>query len=309
MKRQFVLGAIVLAGGVGTAILHAQQAAAPQGRGGGPAFPPVSAAEKVADNLYMVPGQGGNTAVWVMADGVLLVDTKLADNGQAILDEVKKVTDKPVTYIVNTHTHGDHTGSNQFFPGSVQIVVHEKTAANMAKMPVFQEAANKQGLSDRTYKDKLTLFKGKEEVELRYFGPAHTDGDSFVVFKSARVMHSGDAFANKGTPFIDRGNGGSGVGYPETLKKAAREIKNVDKVIPGHSAVLAWDDFVAAGEFNQLMLDHARTALKANKTPEQALKEFTLPESLKAKGFAQPAAGRGGAGGNFTVIMEELQGK
>jgi cyclase len=309
MKRQFVLGAIVLAGGVGTAILHAQQAAAPQGRGGGPAFPPVSAAEKVADNLYMVPGQGGNTAVWVMANGVLLVDTKLADNGQAILDEVKKVTDKPVTHIVNTHTHGDHTGSNQFFPGSVQIVVHEKTAANMAKMPVFQEAANKQGLSDRTYKDKLTLFNGKEEVELRYFGPAHTDGDSFVVFKSARVMHSGDAFANKGTPFIDRGNGGSGVGYPETLKKAAREIKNVDKVIPGHSAVLAWDDFVAAGEFNQLMLDHARTALKANKTPEQALKEFTLPESLKAKGFAQPAAGRGGAGGNFTVIMEELQGK
>ncbi|HWN83826.1 MAG TPA: MBL fold metallo-hydrolase [Vicinamibacterales bacterium] len=309
MKRQFVLGAIVLAGGVGTAILHAQQAAAPQGRGGGPAFPPVSAAEKVADNLYMVPGQGGNTAVWVMANGVLLVDTKLADNGQAILDEVKKVTDKPVTHIVNTHTHGDHTGSNQFFPGSVQIVVQEKTAANMAKMPVFQEAANKQGLSDRTYKDKLTLFNGKEEVELRYFGPAHTDGDSFVVFKSARVMHSGDAFANKGTPFIDRGNGGSGVGYPETLKKAAREIKNVDKVIPGHSAVLAWDDFVAAGEFNQLMLDHARTALKANKTPEQALKEFTLPESLKAKGFAQPAAGRGGAGGNFTVIMEELQGK
>ena len=309
MKRQFVLGAIVLAGGVGTAILQAQQAAAPQGRGGGPAFPPVSAAEKVADNLYMVPGQGGNTAVWVMANGVLLVDTKLANNGQAILDEVKKVTDKPVTYIVNTHTHGDHTGSNQFFPGSVQIVVHEKTAANMAKMPVFQEAANKQGLSDRTYKDKLTLFKGKEEVELRYFGPAHTDGDSFVVFKSARVMHSGDAFANKGTPFIDRGNGGSGVGYPDTLKKAAREIKNVDKVIPGHSAVLAWDDFVAAGEFNQLMLDHARTALKANKTPEQALKEFTLPESLKAKGFAQPAAGRGGAGGNFTVIMEELQGK
>jgi len=309
MKRQFVLGAIVLAGGVGTAILHAQQAAAPQGRGGGPAFPPVSAAEKVADNLYMVPGQGGNTAVWVMADGVLLVDTKLADNGQAILDEVKKVTDKPVTYIVNTHTHGDHTGSNQFFPGSVQIVVHEKTAANMARMPVFQEAANKQGLSDRTYKDKLTLFKGKEEVDLHYFGPAHTDGDSFVVFKSARVMHSGDAFANKGAPFIDRGNGGSGVGYPETFKKAAREIKNVDKVIPGHSAVLAWDDFVAAGEFNQLMLDHARTALKANKTPEQALKEFTLPESLKAKGFAQPAAGRGGAGGNFTVIMEELQGK
>ena len=309
MRRLFVLGAIVLAGGVGTAILQAQQAAAPQGRGGGPAFPPVSGAEKVAENLYMVPGQGGNTAVWVMANGVLLVDTKLANNGQAILDEVRKVTDKPITHIVNTHTHGDHTGSNQFFPANVEIVVQENTAKNMAGMPVFQEAANKQGLADRTYKDKLTLFRGREEVELHHYGAAHTNGDSFVVFKSARVMHSGDAFANKGTPFIDRGNGGSGVAYPATLKKAAREIKNVDRVIPGHSAVLLWDDFVAAGEFNQLMLDHARAALKANKTAEQALKEFTLPESLKNKGFAQPAAGRGGAGGNFAVIMDELQGK
>ena len=311
MKRVLVLGTIVLAGGVSAAIVQAQQAAAPQGRAGGapPGFPPVSAAEKVADNLYMVPGQGGNTAVWVMANGVLLVDTKLANNGQAILDQVKKVTDKPITHIVNTHTHGDHTGSNQFFPADVQIVVQENTAANMAKMDVFKEAANKHGLSDRTYKDKMSLFRGKEEVELRYFGAAHTNGDTFVVFKSARVMHTGDAFANKGTPFIDRANGGSGVAYPATLKKAGREIKNVDKVIPGHSAVLDFADFVAAGDFNQAMLDHARASLKANKTPEQALKEFTLSENLKAKGFAQPAAGRGGAGGNFTVIMEELQGK
>jgi cyclase len=308
MRRLFVLGAIVLAGGVGTAILQAQQAAAPpQGRGGGPAFPPVGAAEKVADNLYMVPGQGGNTAVWVLANGVLLVDTKLANNGQAILDEVKKVTDKPVTYIVNTHTHGDHTGSNQFFPANVQVVVHENTAANMAKMDVFKEAANKHGLADRTYKDKLTLFRGREEVELRHFGAAHTDGDTFVVFKSARVMHTGDAFANKGQPFIDRGNGGSGVAYPATLKKAAREIKNVDRIIPGHAAVMTWQDFVDAGEFNQSMLDHARAAVAAGKTPEQALKEYTLPEKLK--GFTPPAAGRGGAGGNFAVIMEELKGK
>jgi cyclase len=309
MKRRIVLGAIVLAGGVGTAILQAQQAAAPQGRGGGPAFGPVTAAEKVADNLYMVAGQGGNTAVWVMANGVLLVDTKLANNGQAILDEVKKVTDKPITTIVNTHTHGDHTGSNQFFPADVQIVVQENTAANMAKMDVFKEAANKHGLADRTYKDKMSLFRGKEEVELRYFGSAHTNGDTFVVFKSARVMHSGDAFANKGAPFIDRANGGSGVAYPATLKKAAREIKNVDKVIPGHSPVLTWDDFVAGGDYNQAMLDHAQAALKANKSPEQALKEFVLSDRLKAKGFAQPAAGRGGAGGNFATIMDELQGK
>ena len=310
MRRLFVLGAIVLAGGVTAAIVQAQQAAAPQGRGGGGFnFPPVSAAEKVADNLYMIPGQGGNTAVWVMANGVLLVDTKLANNGQAILDQVKKVTDKPITYIVNTHTHGDHTGSNQFFPASVEIVTQANTAANMAKMDVFKDPANKNGLPDKTFKDKMTLFKGKEEVELRYFGAAHTNGDAFVIFKSVRAMHAGDAFANKGQPLIDRPNGGSGVAYPATLKAAAKAIKNVDKVITGHSTVMTWQDFVDAGEFNQLMLDHAKAALAAKKSPEQALKEFVLPDRLKAKDFTAPAAGRGGAGGNFTIIFDELQGK
>ena len=308
MKRQFVLGAIVLAGGVGTAILHAQQAAAPQGRGGGPAFPPVSAAEKVADNLYMVPGQGGNTAVWVMANGVLLVDTKLADNGQAILDEVKKVTDKPVTHIVNTHTHGDHTGSNQFFPGSVQIVVHEKTAANMAKMPVFQEAANKQGLSDRTYKDKLTLLSGNDAIDLYYFGPAHTNGDTFVVFRNLRVMHTGDAFATKGIPFIDPANGGSGLQYPDTFAKAAAGIKGVDRIITGHitgpNSVQAWQDFVDYGEFNRLFVTAARDAVKSGKGAQQAASDLVLPE--KFKGYSLTNF-RGGADANITIIMEELK--
>ncbi len=303
MKRTFVLGAIVLGGGIGAAIVQAQQAAPPAG---GPAFPPVGKIEMVATNLYMVPGQGGNTAVWVMANGVALVDTKLANNGQAILDQVKSVTDKPVTTIINTHTHGDHTGSNQFFPPSVEIVVQENTAANMKKMPVFQEAANTHGLPDRTYKDTMTLFKGNDEIELRYFGAAHTNGDSFVVFKSARAMHTGDAFANKGQPFIDRANGGSGVAYPETFRKAAQGIKNVDTVIPGHSTVMKWQDFVEFGEFNQLYLTHARASLAANKTPEQAMKDFTLPEKFKGYNLA---GGRGGAGGNFAVIFEELKAK
>ena len=307
MKRGLILGAIVLAGSIGAAIVQAQQPATPpQGRGGGFNFPPVSAAEKVADNLYMVPGQGGNTAVWVMGNGVLLVDTKLVKNGQAILEQVKKVTDKPVTYIVNTHTHGDHTGSNQEFPATVEIITQENTAANMKKMDVFKDAANTQGLPDKTFKDKMTLFKGNEEVDLYYFGAAHTNGDAYVVFKSARTMHAGDTFANKGQPLIDRANGGSGVAYPETLKKAARGVKNVDKVITGHSTVMTWAEFVEFGEFNQVMLDHAKAELKANKTPEQALADFKLPERFK--GYAPVAAGRGGPGGNFSVIFEELKG-
>ena len=81
----------------------------------------------MTDRLYMIPGAGGNTAVFLTASGVVIVDTKLANNGQAILDQVKAVSDKPITHIINTHTHGDHTGSNMFFPASVEIVTHENT--------------------------------------------------------------------------------------------------------------------------------------------------------------------------------------
>jgi glyoxylase-like metal-dependent hydrolase (beta-lactamase superfamily II) len=206
--------------------------------------------------------------------------------------------------IINTHTHGDHTGSNMFFPASVEFVAHENTKANMEKMPVFQEAANKHGLPDRTYKDRLTLLSGNDAIDLYCFGAAHTNSDTFVVFRNRRVLHAGDVFANTAQPFIDAANGGSVVAYGETIGKAAAAIKNVDTVITGHTDVKKWQDFVDFGEFNPLFLDHARASLKAGKTPEQAMADLRLPD--KFKGYTL-TGGRGGAGGNFGVIYQELQ--
>jgi glyoxylase-like metal-dependent hydrolase (beta-lactamase superfamily II) len=299
MRRVYVLGAIVLVSVAGLAwtSLEAQQPAAG-----------VGAIQKVAGNVYMIPGAGGNTAAFLTAKGVVLVDTKLANNGQAILDQVKTVSgDRPITHIINTHTHGDHNGSNQFFPASVEIVVQENTQKNMQKMPVFQEAANKHGLADRTYKDRLTLLSGSETIELYYFGRAHTDGDTFVLFRDARVLHTGDAFANRGQPNIDLNNGGSGVEYPDTLAKAASTIKNVDTIIAGHNAgLLKHEDLVNQAEFTRLMLTKARESVKAGKTPEEAMKEFqtTLPAKFKEYNLAP---GRGGPGGAFVPLFEELK--
>jgi glyoxylase-like metal-dependent hydrolase (beta-lactamase superfamily II) len=304
-----VLGIIVIAGAVAVASVSAQQqpAAGGQGRqGGGGAAQQLSKIEKVADNLYFIFGRGGNTAVYVAEKGVVLVDTKNPENGQGILDQVKTVTDKPITHIINTHTHGDHNGSNIFFPASVEIVTQENTATNMQKMPAFQEAANKHGLPDRTYKDKMTLLSGKDAIDLYYFGPAHTNGDTFVVFRNSRVVHAGDAFANKGQPLIDRNNGGSGIAYPDTIAKAAKGIGKVDTVINGHSPVtMKYQDLVDFGEFNRLFLEHARASLKAGKTPEQAMMDLKLPEKFKDYNLT---GGRGGPGGNFGVIFEELKG-
>jgi len=315
MRRTLVLGVIVLTGVVTAAMLSAQGQGREgaqgreggQGRGGGGfSFPPIQKIEKVKDNLYMIQGEGGNTAVYVADSGVVLVDTKVANQGQAILDQVKSVTNKPITTIVNTHTHGDHTGSNPFFPASVEIVVQENTATNMKRMDVFQEAANQNGLPDKTFKAKMTLLKGKDAIDLYYFGPAHTDGDAFVVFRALGVMHTGDAFANKGQPGIDRNNGGSGVQYPETLAKAAKGIRNVTTIINGHTtAPTTWQDFVDFGEFNRLFLAHARASLKAGKSPEQAMMDFKLPDKFKGYNLA---GGRGGPGGNFGILFEELKG-
>jgi cyclase len=321
MRRTFVLGIIVLGGVITTSLLAAQGGApAGQGREGraggggggggrGPGFPPVQAIEKVKDNLYLIQGQGGNTAVYVAQTGVVVVDTKLANNGQAILDQIKTVTDKPITHIINTHTHGDHTGSNQFFPASVEVIVQENTKGYMEKMPVFQEAANKNGLPDRTFKDKMTVLKGKDEIDLYYFGAAHTGGDAWVVFKNLRVMHAGDAFANKGFPLIDRNNGGSGVAYPDTIQKAAKGIKNVDTIINGHSpTTMKWQDLVEWGEFNRFFLTYTQQSLKAGKSAEEAMKEFKVPDG-KFQGYnVTPGGGRGGPAGNVGIIYEELKG-
>jgi len=318
MKRVLVLGSVVLAGALAAAAgaVSAQQqpgAATPgQGRGqgdgrqggGGRGGGPVGMIQKITDNLYMIPGQGGNSGVYVAANGVVLVDTKNPNNGQGILDQVKTVTDKPVTHIINTHTHGDHNGSNVFFPATVEIVTHENTSANMQKMPAFQDAANKHGLPDRTFKDRMTVLSGNDSIDLYYFGAAHTNGDALVVFRNARVMHAGDMFAGKGQPLIDRPNGGSGVAYGETIQKAAGGIKNVDRVITGHSTVMPWQDFVDFGEFNRVFLSHARESMKMGKTPEQAMMDFKLPE--KFTGYTI-TGGRGGPGGNFGIIFEELK--
>jgi cyclase len=302
MQRAIVLGSITAAG-LFTIAVFAQQTP-PAAPTGAPRFPPVETIEKLSDNLYRVPGAGGNSAVFVRDSGVLLVDTKLVNNGQALLNVIRKVTDKPITHIVNTHTHGDHTGSNAEFPASVEIVVQENTKANMEKMDAFKSDTGKVGLPDKAFKDKTTLFSGKEAVDLYYFGAGHTNGDAFVVFRDARVMHAGDVFAGKRQPLLDVGNGGSGIAIPDTLAKAAAGIKNVDRVITGHSDVMAWQDFVDYGEFNKLFLEHARTSLKTGKTPEQAMSEFKLPEKFKGYDLSP---GRGGPGGNFNVIYGELK--
>lgn len=296
--RRTVLIALLAAGAIAVAISsHAQQ----RGR---VVFPPVGDIQKLRDNLYLIPGQGGNTAVFVAASGVVLVDTKLANNGQAILDRVKSVTDKPITTIINSHHHGDHIGSNEFFPASVEIVAQENAKANMEQMAALRDKPN--AMPDRTFKDKASLMSGADRIDLYHFGPGHTNGDTLIVFPALRFMHGGDLFAFTQPPIIVREDGGSAVALPDTLQKAINGIKNVDRIITGHGlgdrAMVNWKDFVEFAEFNREFLKAVKTAHQAGRTAEQAAAALKLPSRFNSYMAERPIV----EGGDFLTTAARV---
>lgn len=310
MNRTTVLATIVILGTLSIA-LSALQAPPP-----GPTDASLAATriEKVRDNLYVITGSsianrdtfsGGNTAVFVTDKGVVIVDTKLPGWGQAIFDRIKTVTDKPVTTIINTHTHGDHTGSNDFFGASVETIVHENTRTNMANMDAFK-GAKAQFVPKRTYKDKLSLGSGREQVDLHYFGVGHTNGDTFVVFPALRVMHAGDMFAWKALPYIDTSNGGSVVAHAETLGRVVSTIKNVDTIITGHTPVLTWNELREYADFNRDFVAWAQEQIKAGKSVAQAAADYRVP--TKYKGYSvSPNPQFGDAKANVEIVYKELK--
>ena len=161
-------------------------------------------------------------------------------------------------------------------------MAQENTKVNMEKMPIFKEH-NGVGLPKRTFKDKMTIGKGADQVDLYYFGPGHTNGDAFVVFPALRIMHAGDIFARKAVPLIDPANGGSMLHISETLMKAHDGIKNVDAIINGHTpAQTTWADLKEFSQFNKDLVDWMRAGLKAGKTPEQLAANGSCQKSTRA---------------------------
>ena len=290
MRRAILLTCLLVVGGLSLGAAALQQPAK---------LPNVRDIQKVRENLYFVSGgdtydrstwTGGNTIVFVTEKGVVLVDTMLAGAGRGILERVKSVTDKPVTTIVNTHTHYDHSGSNTEFPATVEYVAHENTRANMAKPtcpPVTNcdafKGDNAKYLPKRTYKDRLTLFSGRDQIDLYHFGRGHTNGDTFVVFPAARAMHTGDMYPRAHMPFIDvADNAGSAVEFNQTLQRAVSSIKNVDTVIGGHTpSPVTWADFVTYVDFYRDFLTSAQEALKKGTAVEAFVKAYRVPDQYK----------------------------
>jgi cyclase len=303
MSRGLVLGVLIAVGAASavTAAYQAQQQNAPK----------VIEVEKLKDNLFMLKGGGGNTAVFVGTTGVIVVDTKNPGWGQPILDKIKELTDKPVTTIINTHTHGDHVSGNVEFPATVDIIVQDNTKANMEKMlappgtqqgpNVFQQNPGK-GMPKRTFKDKMTIGMGPDQIDLYYFGRGHTNGDAWVVWPALRFAHAGDIFSGKNLPLLDTNNGGSGVEIGNSLANAHSTIKNVDSVITGHSTVMTWADLAEYAQFNKDFLADVQAALKAGKSADDIAASWKINDKYKGYTIQDPRLKQ-----NVTAVVNELK--
>jgi glyoxylase-like metal-dependent hydrolase (beta-lactamase superfamily II) len=274
MKRGIALGVLMLAG-VAT-LLAARQADQPK----------MIQVTKLRDNLYVLKGGGGNTSVFIMSNGVTVVDTKNPGWGQPILDQIQKLTDKPVVRIINTHTHADHVSGNVEFPATVDIVVQENTKTNMMAMrtptgiatPAANVFKDKGGLGmpKHTFKDRMTIGKGADEIELYYFGRGHTNGDAWVFFPALKVLHAADIFSGKNLPLLDANNGGSGVAIGDSLQKAYDTV-NAEVIVTGHSSEMTRDDLKEYAEFNREFLADMRAAKKAGKSVDEEAAAWKIP--------------------------------
>lgn len=195
--------------------------------------PPQLKIDKVKDDLYQIVGDGGNVAVYVTGEGVILVDDKFEQDYGQIVEKVKSVTPQPIKYILSTHHHSDHSGGNVKFAPTVEIISTANARANIVEHKQSNAPANMVPASV-TFTDETAVYLGGKEVRARYYGRGHTNGDAVIYFPALKTVHTGDLMAGA-TPLIDYPGGGSVVEWTKTLDGALK--LDFDTVIPGHGNV------------------------------------------------------------------------
>jgi glyoxylase-like metal-dependent hydrolase (beta-lactamase superfamily II) len=226
--------------------------------------PPQLTIEKVKDDLHVIIGDGGNVAVYVTGDGVILVDDKYERDFEPIMEKVKSVTDQPVKYIFSTHHHGDHSGGNVKFLPMAQII----STANARKNIVERKQSNAPDNitpAQIVFTTESAVFLGGKEVRAYHLGRGHTNGDAIIYFPALRTIHTGDLMAGT-TPLYDYPGGGSIVEFTKTLDAAMK--LDFDTVIPGHGAVTTKAGLLAYRNNVEKLRNRAISLIREGKSQE-----------------------------------------
>ena len=246
-------------------------------------------ATKVAGNVYMLEGAGGNIGVSVGEDGLLIVDDQFASLADKIRAALKGIADKKLKFILNTHWHGDHTGGNIAFGPEATIIAHDNVRKRLAteqKSTVFNTttpASPKEALPVITFDQSLSVHFNGEDIRAIHFPHGHTDGDSVIFFSASNVVHLGDDFFAGRFPFVDLESGGSVEGLVKNIGELVNKIPPDAKLIPGHGPISTLDDLKSYHRMLVQTTEIVRQKIAAGKTLDQ-IKSEGLPDEWKPWG-------------------------
>jgi glyoxylase-like metal-dependent hydrolase (beta-lactamase superfamily II) len=232
--------------------------------------------QNLSKSVYMLSGAGGNIGVSAGKDGILIIDDQFEPLAERIANAIGDIADTPMRYVVNTHYHGDHTGSNAYFrevKGST-IFAHD----NVRKRLAAKEGHKHSSLPVVTFQQGVTFHFNDETIKLMHLPAGHTDGDSAVWFEDANVLHAGDLFFESRFPYIDLGGGGTVAGYINNAQTLIDMVNNNTKIIPGHGVLANKADYQKAVN----MIKETASIIAAKKAKGQSL-ESLLKEGLDKK--------------------------
>ena len=245
----------------------------------------------LTDDIGIFSERGGTIGFLLTKKGIVVIDAQFPDTAPHLIDELKKKSEKPFRYLINTHHHGDHTAGNIAFKGLVEhVVAHENSKANQLKVATDQKMeADKFLAPDMTFgADGWKLKMGKEKIQTYYFGAGHTNGDSMIHFQHANIVHMGDLVFNRRHPFVDKTAGASIANWIVLLDKTITTFNKDTQFICGHSApgyevVVKPDDLKAFGDYLGNDLKFTESEIRAGKTKEEIIKAKEIPGSPEWK--------------------------
>jgi cyclase len=244
---------------------------------------------KVAGNVYMLEGAGGNIGASVGDDGIVVVDDQYAPLADRIQTALKGITDKPVRFVINTHYHEDHTGGNSYFQKQAPIIAHDNvrkrlesggTAGNGGSVKFDAKPAPKDALPIITFDHDVTVHLNGENIRALYFPAGHTDGDAVIFFPKSNVVHMGDDFVTYGFPFIDVDSGGSIDGMIDGVEKVIGQVPADVKIIPGHGPISSVTDVRAYLDMLKATREVVAKAIQGGETLDQ-MKQAKLLDPWK----------------------------
>jgi cyclase len=246
-------------------------------------FPQQGNLKMLRKNVGIYTERGGTIGFVLSDEGIVTIDSQFPDTAAHYIAEIQKLNTKPLTYLLNTHHHGDHTGGNIAFKGIVEhVAAHKNSIANQKRVAEEQKTLDKQLLPDVSFDKEFKVKIGDEKIKGSYFGPGHTNGDTLYHFEEANIVHMGDLMFNRRHPFIDKTAGASIANWIKTLEKAPSEYNNDTLYIFGHAAeghqvTGSSEDLIKFAEYLQRLLDFAIAEVKAGKSKEEFLKNTAIP--------------------------------